>query len=179
MKTLLTVILLAGALTACGTQPAPDAQSGPQAQPVPAASGSSGKVSDKLRFTAKTLDDQEFSGADMAGKPGVFWFWAPWCPRCQGEAPHMGALARDNAGKITFVGVGAQDQLPAMKKFVAENEVSGFTHLADLDASIWTRFGITQQPAYAFVYSDGTIEIVKQQLTEQGLDEKVSKLTTG
>ena len=114
----------------------------------------------------------------MAGKPGVFWFWAPWCPRCQGEAPHLGALARDNAGKITFVGVGAQDGVPAMKKFVSENEVGGFTHLADLNASIWTRFGITQQPAYAFVHSDGTIEIVKQQLTAQGLDEKVGTLTT-
>jgi thiol-disulfide isomerase/thioredoxin len=173
MKTLLTAIMMACVLTACGT--ATDAGAPAQSPPAPSASG---KVSDKLKFTAKTLDDQEFSGASLAGKAGVFWFWAPWCPRCQGEAPHMGALASQNAGKITFVGVGAQDQLPAMKKFVAENEVSGFTHLADLDATVWTRFGITQQPAYAFVYPDGTIEIVKQQLTEQGLNEKVSKLTT-
>lgn len=180
MRTLLVVALLTTllntVLTGCGT--ATPSGSPPLPAPGSAVQGVS-KAPEKLRFTAKTLDDQEFSGASMAGKAGVLWFWAPWCPRCQGEAPHLGALAKENAGKITFVGVGAQDQLPAMKKFVAENEVSGFQHLADLDASIWTRFGITQQPAYAFVYPSGSIEIVKEQLTEQRLNEKVSQLKTG
>jgi hypothetical protein len=64
-----------------------------------------------------------------------------------------------------------------MKKFVAENEVSGFSHLADEKATVWARFGITQQPAYAFVYADGSIEVVKQQLTEGALNERVAKLT--
>jgi thiol-disulfide isomerase/thioredoxin len=176
MRTLLVVALLTSVLTGCGT--AAPSGSPPASAPGTAVQGAS-QTPEKLRFTAKTLDDQEFSGASMAGKAGVLWFWAPWCPRCQGEAPHLGALAKENAGKITFVGVGAQDQLPAMKKFVAENEVSGFQHLADPDAAVWTRFGITQQPAYAFVYPSGSIEIVKQQLTEQALNEKVSKLTTG
>jgi thiol-disulfide isomerase/thioredoxin len=181
VRTLLVVALLTSVLTGCGTAApsgSPPGSGSPTPGPGTAVQGTS-KAPEKLRFVAKTLDDQEFSGAGMAGKAGVFWFWAPWCPRCQGEAPHLGALAKENAGKITFVGVGAQDQLPAMKKFVAENEVSGFQHLADLDAAVWTRFGITQQPAYAFVYPSGSIEIVKQQLTEQALNEKVSKLTTG
>jgi thiol-disulfide isomerase/thioredoxin len=176
------VALLTSVLTGCGTA-APSGSVPPGSAPPAQTPGSpvqgAGKAPEKLRFVAKTLDDQEFSGAGMAGKAGVLWFWAPWCPRCQGEAPHLGALAKENAGKITFVGVGAQDQLPAMKKFVAENEVSGFQHLADLDAAVWTRFGITQQPAYAFIYPSGSIEIVKEQLTEQKLNEKVSKLTAG
>ena len=60
---------------------------------------------------------------------------------------------------------------------MAENEVSGFSHLADEKAAVWAKFGITQQPAYAFVYADGSIEIVKQQLTEGALNERVAKLT--
>jgi thiol-disulfide isomerase/thioredoxin len=177
MRTLLVVALLTSVLTGCGTEAPPGSPESAQPPGTPVQGASN--APEKLRFTAKTLDDQEFSGTSLAGKAGVLWFWAPWCPRCQGEAPHLGALAKENAGKITFVGVGAQDQLPAMKKFVAENEVSGFQHLADLDAAVWTRFGITQQPAYAFVYPSGSIEIVKEQLTEQKLNEKVSKLTAG
>lgn len=163
MKALLVAVLLV--LTGCAAE----------APPAPPQTGAN--VSPKLQFTAKTLDDKDFDGSTLAGKPAVIWFWTPWCPRCQGEAPHMGALAKQNEGKIAFVGVGAQDQVPAMKKFVAENEVSGFTHLNDANAAIWTRFGITQQPAYAFAYADGTIEIVKQQLSEIGLNERVAKLT--
>jgi thiol-disulfide isomerase/thioredoxin len=164
MKALLVAVLLVSALTACGAQPP---QQPAQTQSVP----------EKLKFTAKTLDDKDFDGTSLAGKPAVIWFWTPWCPRCQGEAPHVGELAKQHEGKITFVGVGAQDEVAAMKKFVAENGVSGFTHLADVDASVWTRFGITQQPAYAFHYADGTVEIVKQQLSETSLNERVAKLT--
>jgi thiol-disulfide isomerase/thioredoxin len=164
VRILLVVVLL---VSGCGAQP-------PAGPAAPAASGASAPK--LLKFTAKTLADKDFSGESLAGKAAVLWFWAPWCPRCMGEAPHLGALARDNAGKVTFVGVGAQDGLPAMKKFVAENQVGGFDHLADLDASIWTRFGITQQPAYAFVQPDGSVEVVKQQLTEPALNEKVTEL---
>lgn len=157
-------VLIAAALTlvaGCAAEPASEPK----------------KVSAKLDFTAKTVDDQQFAGSALAGKAAVLWFWTPWCPRCMGEAPHLGALAKEHAGKITFVGVGAQDGLPAMRKFVAENEVSGFSHLADEKAEVWARFGITQQPSYAFVYADGSIELVKQQLTEGELKNRVAKLT--
>jgi thiol-disulfide isomerase/thioredoxin len=165
-RTLLALVLL---LAGCSAAPS-DVGS-----PAPAtAADAAPKL---LRFTARTLDDKDFTGESLAGKAAVLWFWAPWCPRCMGEAPHLGSLAKDQAGKVTFVGVGAQDGLPAMKKFVADNEVGGFQHLADLDASIWTRFGITQQPAYAFVRPDGNIVVVKQQLSEESLNEHVRELT--
>ncbi|ALG15223.1 hypothetical protein AOZ06_32610 [Kibdelosporangium phytohabitans] len=156
-------------MAGCAAEPPPSAE--------PPARQGGGHTPDTLKFTAKTLDDKDFDGTSLAGKPAVIWFWTPWCPRCQGEAPHLGALARQYEGKITFVGVGAQDQVPAMKNFVADNGVSGFTHLADVNASVWTKFGVTQQPAYAFYYADGSLEIVKQQLTETALDDRVGKLT--
>ncbi|MEV4314218.1 redoxin domain-containing protein [Actinocrispum sp. NPDC049592] len=162
------VALLLVVLAGCG---APQASAPRQAPAAP------GQVPKLLQFSAKTLDDKDFSGQSLLGKPAVLWFWAPWCPRCQGEAPHLGSLAHDNAGKITFVGVGAQDGVPAMKKFVAENKVDGFAHLADVDAAIWKKFGVTEQPAYAFIQADGTTQVVKQQLTEEGLNEKVRELS--
>jgi thiol-disulfide isomerase/thioredoxin len=144
------------------------------AAPAPPAAAA---VPEQLKFTVQTTEGQSFSGESLAGKKVVLWFWAPWCPKCRAEAPRVAAAAQTGAGKVTFVGVAAQDALPAMKKFVTEYKVDGFTHLADVDAAIWTRFGVTQQPAYAFISPDGKVDVVKQQLSESGLTERLSALT--
>src|ERR1700756_6000177 len=86
----------------------------------------------QLQFTAKTVDGQDFSGHSLLGEPAVLWFWAPWCPVCQGEAPMVGRIAAAHPS-VTFVGVAGLDQLPAMQQFVAKYPVSNFTHLADTD----------------------------------------------
>nr|WP_042186796.1 redoxin domain-containing protein [Kibdelosporangium sp. MJ126-NF4]CEL17567.1 PROBABLE CONSERVED LIPOPROTEIN DSBF [Kibdelosporangium sp. MJ126-NF4]CTQ91206.1 PROBABLE CONSERVED LIPOPROTEIN DSBF [Kibdelosporangium sp. MJ126-NF4] len=181
-------ILLVGSLTgmvaACGPDVG-DPVTGEATQPATPMTTSSPPVGstataipvpEQLRFTAKTIDDQSFTGESLAGTAAVLWFWAPWCPKCRAEASRVAAAAQAHSGKITFVGVAAQDQVPAMKKFVADYKVAGFQHLADLDASIWTRFGVTQQPAYAFISPDGKVDVVKQQLSETALTERVSAL---
>jgi thiol-disulfide isomerase/thioredoxin len=141
------------------------------------AAPTSAPVPEQLKFTVQTTDGQSFFGESLAGKKVVLWFWAPWCPKCRAEAPRVAAAAQAKTGKVTFVGVAAQDALPAMKKFVADYKVDGFTHLADVDAAIWTRFGVTQQPAYAFISPDGKVDVVKQQLSESALIERLSALT--
>ena len=35
------------------------------------------EVPEALQFTAPLVGGGEFTGADYAGKPTVFWFWAP------------------------------------------------------------------------------------------------------
>jgi thiol-disulfide isomerase/thioredoxin len=107
----------------------------------------------------------------------VLWFWAPWCPTCQREAPTVASAAQANAGKVEFVGVAAQDELAAMQSFVTKYQVGSFQHLADLDASIWRRFDVTYQPAYAFISPDGSVEVVKDQLTEAELADRLRQLT--
>lgn len=152
------VLLLAG----CSSTPATD-------------HGDSG-VPAQLQFTAKTLDGQSFSGQSLAGKPAVLWFWAPWCPTCQRDAPTIGRVAAANPA-VTFVGVGAQDQRPAMQEFVDKYHVDGFTELADTDATVWAKFGVTHQPAYAFVTEDGSVDVVKGSLPESDLAARVQALT--
>ncbi|MGV9799362.1 protein disulfide oxidoreductase [Mycobacterium sp. NPDC003449] len=149
---------LAVVLAACGSQSA--------AAPASPA---------QLQFNATTLDGADFVGASLLGKPAVLWFWAPWCPNCQREAPQVARAAADNPG-VTFVGVAAQDQVPAMKEFVDKYSVGGFTQLADTDAAVWARFGVTYQPAYAFIGSDGNIDTVKSGLSESELTERVTSL---
>jgi thiol-disulfide isomerase/thioredoxin len=166
MKPVRTLCLLLAAfalVTGCGKTP--------ENSPPPA----SGQAAEQLRFTAKTVDDQDFSGESLAGKPAVLWFWAPWCPSCQAEAPTVAKLAKSSSG-VTFVGVAAQDKLPAMKEFVTKYDMGGFTHLADLDASVWARFGVTAQPAFAFIDKDGKVEVVIGSPTEEALVTRIAHL---
>jgi thiol-disulfide isomerase/thioredoxin len=132
-------------------------------------------VADQLRFTAKTVDGADFSGDSLAGKPAVFWFWTPWCPKCQREASGVAAAARDNAS-VTFVGVAALDEVPAMRQFVERYGLGGFGHVADTDTAVWKRFGVTAQPAYAFVGRDGEVDVVTTQLSEQQLRDRVTAI---
>lgn len=142
----------------------------------PTAAGEPGSaiVAEQLQFTAKTVNGQDFSGQSLAGKPAVLWFWAPWCTTCQGEAPGVAKAARANPA-VTFVGVAAQDQVPAMQNFVTRYSL-GFTNLADLDGSVWRQFGVTIQPAFAFIGPDGSVDVVKRTLSEQDLAARVSTL---
>ncbi|OBI06595.1 thiol:disulfide interchange protein [Mycolicibacter heraklionensis] len=130
----------------------------------------------QLDFAGQTLDGRPFSGASLFGRPAVLWFWAPWCPLCQRDAPMVARLAAAHP-KVTFVGVGAQDRLDALRAFVARYGVDEFTELADTDAAIWARFGVTRQPAYAFIKPDGRVEVVTGSLAEAELTRRLQALT--
>jgi len=88
----------------------------------------------------------------------------------------MGQIAATRPA-VTFVGVAGLDQLPAMQQFVAKYPVKGFTNLADTDGSVWAKFGVTHQPAFAFIRADGGITVVKGGLSEPDLDQRVTLLT--
>lgn len=130
----------------------------------------------QLDFAAQTLDGRTFSGTSLVGRPAVLWFWAPWCPLCQRDAPMVARLAATHP-KVTFVGVGAQDRLDALRAFAARYGVDGFTELADTDAAVWARFGVTRQPAYAFIKPDGRAEVVTGSLSEDELNRRLQVLT--
>jgi thiol-disulfide isomerase/thioredoxin len=187
-RLLLVIVVLLS--VGCGGQPEPSADApattGNPANPTSTQAGAPASTSaadtparavpEQLRFTAKTVDGRDFDGSSLAGKPAVLWFWAPWCPNCRAEAGDVARIAKDNAGKVTFVGVAAQDQVPAMRQFVEQYGVD-FTHVADVEAAVWRRFGVTYQPAYAFVDSSGQIEVVKKQLGGDELAARVAALT--
>lgn len=147
--------------TSAAAAPAPDAA-------VPA----------QLQFSATTLGGEQFSGESLLGSPAVLWFWAPWCPTCRREAPMVGQAAADHPG-VRFLGVAGLDQPPAMQQFVDRYPVGDFTHLADVDGEVWTKFGVTQQPAFAFVGADGTVDVVRGTLSDTELTERIDALSEG
>lgn len=200
---MLVPLLLAAALVACAGEPEsssdPAATTGSeQATEAPAASEESQEatsssteepttaeatsepaaVPEQLQFTATTLEGDTFDGAELAGSPSVLWFWAPWCPICQAEAPEIAEAAAAHPG-VTFVGVAARDEVPAMEAFVQNHDLDGFTHLADVDGAVWAQFGVTYQPAFAFVGADGSIEVISGRLSPSELDERLTAIGTG
>ena len=129
----------------------------------------------QLEFTARTVDGADFSGTTLAGKPAVFWFWTPWCPTCQAEAAEVAKVARDNPD-VTFVGVAAQGDVPAMKEFMHKYGIGVFPNIADLDGAVWQRFGVTGQPSFALIGRDGTVEMVHGPLSKWDLAVNVANL---
>jgi peroxiredoxin len=171
-------------LVGCGAQPSsapttaptPTSTSTPGSSPATASSQPAVAAPEQLRFTAKTVDGAEISGESLAGKPVVLWFWAPWCPKCQREAPGMSKAAKELGSSVAFVGVAALDQVPAMQGFVDKYDLKSFQHIADTDTAVWKRFGVTAQPAYAFIDKSGKAEVVTSQLSEQDLRDRLTKL---
>jgi thiol-disulfide isomerase/thioredoxin len=62
-------------------------------------------------FTGDTLEGSSFDGAQLAGKPAVLWFWAPWCPTCRAQAPAVSRLAERYEGDVNVLSVGGLGEL--------------------------------------------------------------------
>lgn len=156
----LALVLAAAALTA-GLSTAPTARA------------------DDLNFTGTTLSGAGFNGASLQGKPAVLWFWTPWCPFCNQEAPNVSAVAAANP-QVTFVGVAARSDVAQMQSFVSKYNLN-FTNLNDADGSIWAKYNVPWQPAYVFLRPDGTSTFVNNPtsaMSQQELSDRVRALTS-
>jgi thiol-disulfide isomerase/thioredoxin len=141
------------------------------AQPAPAAAAD-------LNFSGTTLSGAPFNGASLQGKPAVLWFWTPWCPFCNQEAPSVSAVAAANPS-VTFVGVSTRADVSAMANFASKYNLN-FTNLNDADGSIWAMFNVPWQPAYVFLNSDGSSTFVNNPvsaMSQQDLTNRVQALT--
>ncbi|WP_170223459.1 redoxin domain-containing protein [Nonomuraea turkmeniaca] len=179
----MAAVVAAGLLTAaCGASDEVSRSDAPLSSTVapttpapPATASSRGSVPEALRFTATTLGGQKFDGASLAGKPVVFWFWAPWCPKCQSEAPAVKAAAGRYAD-VAFVGIAGLDSEAAMKDFVRRTGTGTFVQLSDEKGAVWTRLGVSQQSTFVFMKPDGSTEKASGPLDSDELDRHVAKL---
>jgi thiol-disulfide isomerase/thioredoxin len=153
--------------TACATG---SSSGSPAAAPAPAA------ASDPLDFSATTLAGPELDVSTLAGEPVVLWFWAPWCTICRVEAPDVAAVAADLQGEVTFLGVPGRGPAADMRSFVQDTGTGSLQHLVDADGSVWQRFRVVNQPSFAFVDPDGSVELFAGALGAEQLGAKASAL---
>ncbi len=132
---------------------------------------------DRLQFAGATLSGAPFSGSSLVGKPAVLWFWTPWCPFCNAEAPNVSKVAAANPD-VTFVGVAARSSVGDMQSFVSKYNLN-FTNINDADGAIWARYNVPWQPAYVFYRADGSSTFVNNPtaaMPEQELSDRVAAL---
>ncbi|MDZ5443933.1 redoxin domain-containing protein [Micromonospora sp. 4G57] len=124
----------------------------PAARPVVPA-----RVPETLKFTATTLDGTRFSAADLAGKPVVLWFWAPWCATCASQAWTVAEIAPKYRDTVPIVGVAGLGEQQAMKEFVTEFELAGTPQLDDRAGALWRRFEVVEQSTFLIIDRDGRV----------------------
>ena len=133
---------------------------------------------DRLQFTGTTLNGAGFNGASLQGKPAVLWFWTPWCPFCNAEAPGVSQVAASSP-KVTFLGIAGRSDVGQMQNFVSKYGLN-FTNLNDADGSLWTRYNVPWQPAYVFYRADGSSTFINNPIgamPQQELADRVAALT--
>ncbi|MEZ0050037.1 thiol-disulfide isomerase/thioredoxin [Mycobacterium sp. MAA66] len=136
------------------------------------------KADDRLQFTGTTLSGGSFNGASLAGRAAVLWFWTPWCPFCNAEAPGVQRVSSANS-QVAFVGIAAHSDVGAMQGFVSKYNLN-FPTINDADGSIWARYNVPWQPAYVFYRPDGSSSFVNNPtsaMPEGELADRVAALT--
>ncbi|WP_299445055.1 redoxin family protein [uncultured Phycicoccus sp.] len=165
-STVLTRLVLgvALALSGCTAPAGDDPDPGPGALPAAPAS---------LSFTAETLDGSTLDGRSLAGRPAVFWFWAPWCPTCRAQAGTVQAVSATYAGRVHVVGVGGLAPPADIRDY--GSSVDGVTHLVDEDGSLWVHFAVTAQSTYVLLDADGRVA-AQGYLDNEDLAARVAEL---
>jgi thiol-disulfide isomerase/thioredoxin len=145
-------------LAACATA-APDGATETSAGP---SGETDGNETDPDALTAIDVETGEpVDSLLVRGEDTIIWFWASWCPVCEAESGAIvNAMAEpDWPASVTMIGVAGLSDAEQAKVFVDDHGVGGFQHVYDTDGSIWELFGVTGQPAFAYVDDDGTFTV--------------------
>ncbi len=131
-------------------------------------------------FAGTTLEGDQFSSADLVGKPAVINFWASYCiPACVDEHPVLLDLAARHGGELQMVGVLVDDAPDDARGFLARYGQVSWPNLLNADGGISIDYGVTGPPETFFVDAQGivlarhwgplTAEVVATQLAALGL----------
>jgi thiol-disulfide isomerase/thioredoxin len=156
----IAVATLVLGLTACATA-APDVEGATEASAGPS-SETDGTENDPDAFAAIDVETGEVVESLLVrGEDTIIWFWASWCPVCEAQSGAIvNAMAEpDWPEGVTMIGVAGLSDAEQAKVFVDDHGVGGFRHVYDTDGSLWELFGVTGQPAFAYVDDDGTFTV--------------------
>ena len=81
--------------------------------------------------------------------------------------------------EVDFIGVAGRNDLNDIQRFITSFSVEGFPHVYDSDGTIWTRYGVSSQPAWVFINRNGKSQRIFGMLGKTALEENVQQLLTG
>lgn len=114
------------------------------------------------------------------GKPKLINFWTSWCGYCKREAPHLNAIYAKykDSLDIVAVNVATSDSREEADRFLTEYNLT-VPALFDEDGTVSAQYRVTSIPTNYFVRSDGTIEAITYEITEDNAEEVIRKLLGG
>ncbi|MEU7609742.1 redoxin domain-containing protein [Micromonospora sp. NPDC049204] len=157
---------LLGVVSCTGTAAPPAAVAAPATTGAPPAANATATgspstapaaVPDALRFTGTTLTGAAFDAAQLAGKPVVLWFWAPWCATCASQAWTVAEIAPRYRETVPIIGVAGLGEQRAMKEFVTEFDLAGTPQIEDRKGALWKRFRVTEQSIFVIIDRNGRV----------------------
>ena len=108
-------------------------------------------------FKIKTIDGQEISLDQLAGKVVVMDFWATWCPPCVKSVPELKALTEKYpSSKLVLISFSADSDEQAWRDFVSKKDME-WPQYWDSDGSIRAEFGVNSFPTYLVIDPEGFI----------------------
>jgi len=109
-------------------------------------------------FAGTTLQGDQFSSADLKGRPAVVNFWASYCiPSCVDEHPVLLDLAARQAGGLQLVGVLVNDTPDDARRFLDRYGQVSWPTLLNADSAISIDYGVTGPPETFFVDAQGIV----------------------
>ena len=129
----------------------------------PAAAAPAGPVHEGMvapDFTLTSLDGENVSLSDYAGRPLLVNFWASWCPPCRDEFPALARAHEAHADDgFEILGVTYNDQPDLARAFV-EDSGAAWPILYDPDHVAWDAFSPVGPPTSYFVDAEGVVQRV-------------------
>jgi thiol-disulfide isomerase/thioredoxin len=108
-------------------------------------------------FSITTLDGQQVSFDQLAGKIVVMDFWATWCPPCRAAVPEFKELTKKYPPtKLVLISFSADSDQQAWRDFISKHDIE-WPQYWDRDGRIRTEFGVNAFPTYLVIDQDGFI----------------------
>ena len=167
MRRMLTLGLLALALSACGSAVPPVGRAIPHTiAPESKIVGDSGPAD--LPQVGQPAPDFQYTMPDgsthtlgqLRGKKVLVNFWATWCGPCRSEMPDLQKALGEVGDSVVVLGVNKAQELKEIAPFADELRIS-FPLIANQAGDIAGRYGAQNLPTSYFINSDGTIGLRK------------------
>jgi len=135
------------------------------------------KISD---LTITTIEGKQFTLRELTGQNQlvVVNFWASWCSPCIEEMPYFEKIHRDYQNKnVTFLGIATKDSLSAVRKFIAQREITYKIALDDQDKIATAFGGVRFLPTTIFIdKQNNVVKIHRGYLSQRELDKNIKDL---
>ena len=107
-------------------------------------------------FELTDLDGRTWRSADLAGKPAVFYFFAPWCGVCAASSPQLRWFHRWRGDEVQVVLVGLDYSSPSEVREYARKHSLTMPVLVGTPAT-GAEYRISGYPTYYVIDAQGRI----------------------